>query len=141
MVFEAFRKRQKEMLAVLVLVAMFSFIAGDFLYRFVRGDRDGGDPKYAMIWDKPVTMGALERLAMERNSAQGVLERMMKSAGSAAKFETYFTVYNPMIPQILQSAGIEWPFAFVALEGKADRMGIQVTDDDVTQFLTQITGG
>jgi hypothetical protein len=141
MVFEVFRKRQKEMLAVLVLVAMFSFIAGDFLYRFVRGDRDMGDPRYAEIWGKPVTLAAIEKLAMDRGAAQGVLERMMKSVGTNANYERYFSVYNPMIPQILQSANIEWPFAFLALEGKADRLGIQVTDDDVTQFLTQITGG
>ena len=35
---------------------------------------------------------------------------------------------------------IDWRVAYLAMEGKADQLGIKVGDDDVTQFLKQITG-
>jgi hypothetical protein len=141
MVFEAFRKRQKEMLAVLVLIAMFVFIAGDLPSRFIYGDRSGGNPRIGEIWGKPRTATDIQKLEVERNAGRNVLMRMAKAAGDKADFRRLSKVFTDDIWQQLHQGGYDWRLAYFALEGKADRIGIKVTDDDVTQFLRQATGG
>jgi hypothetical protein len=141
MVFEVFRKRQKEMLAVLVLLAMFSFIAGDFLYRYVRGDGPGSDGRFGEVWNKPVTATDIQRLAADRESAYGAMARMVKAAGASAKPELAHDLFNMTFWQNFEQErhGL-MTFVFYAFEGKADRLGIKITDEDVTQFLKKVTG-
>ena len=141
MVFEAFRKRQKEMLAVLVLIAMFVFIAGDLPSKFIYGDRGGGNPRIGEVWNKPRTATDVQKLEIERTAGRNVLMRMVKTAGEKADFRRLSKVFTEDVWEQLRQAGYDWRLAYFALEGKADRVGIKVTDDDVTQFLTQSTGG
>jgi len=140
MVFEAFRKRQKEMLAALVLIAMFVFIAGDLPTRFIYGDRNQGEHRLGTVWGKARARADLERLETERQAAEGALERMVKAADKAGDQMRLLQVFDDEPWRSLPRYGVPWQLAYFAMEGKADRLGIRVSDEDVTQFLTQITG-
>jgi hypothetical protein len=140
MVFEAFRKRQKEMLAALVLIAMFVFIAGDLPTQFIYGDRANANPRVGEMWGKPRTASDIQKLDAERSAAYAVLQRMVKAAGKQGDERRLSSVFSTDPWRMMGMQGIDWRFPYLALEGKADQLGIKVSDEDVTEFLKQITG-
>src|SRR5262249_10584165 len=93
------------------------------------------------VWNRPRTVNDIQKLELERSAAHGVLGRMLKAAGESADRKRVSKILPPEETwQQLAQAGIDWRLAFFALEGKADQLGVKVTDDDVTQFLKQISG-
>ncbi|AMV39748.1 hypothetical protein [Planctomyces sp. SH-PL62] len=69
MPFEVFRRHQRKMLAVLAILAMFSFVLADSLPRLFGVDYSGPDVEVAKLFGRTVRRSDLNEMARQRNRA------------------------------------------------------------------------
>lgn len=123
MVFEVFRKNQKQMLVALTCLAMFAFVLGGMIDKlFTRAGRVS-NPEVASMWGKSVTAEQLSNFREGRR----LVNDFMRIANQELSLP-------PRQPLGMNDESI---LDGMLMLGKADRMGIVVDDGDVTQYLNQ----
>lgn len=125
MVFEAFRKRQKEALVVLTLLAMFAFVLGQALDNLINRGSRGADPVEAVAWGKKIKASQLARMQADRFHANQFFRRARMWVG-LQPFDPFPTDRTACINAIV-------------LIGKAQRLGLSVTDQQVTDLIHDFT--
>ncbi len=125
MPFEVFRRHQRKLMAVLAILAMFSFVIGDALTNLMRPSGPGsyGDPVVAKLYGKDVHQSDLNRLAKERQIANQFVSRVRGYNGDLQVFGGYST------PEMVD--------AYI-LQHEADRMGLPVSTKIANGFLRRI---
>lgn len=127
MVFEVFRRRQKQMLAFLAIVAIFGFILGDVFTRIAYNTRSDAarDRVVAEAWGVKIYNSHVGRRQFERHIANRFFERA---------FEKLKLAVPPRWDESREAA-IE---AIVLLE-KARQLGIPLDTDEVDTFIKMTT--
>lgn len=121
--FESFRKNQKFVLAILAIAAMIAFILGGFLNGI---GRNGEDPVVATVYGEPVRLSTVRLYAEQRQKVNEFLRRAALYSKSNVPPQGFPIDKDNVI-------------AGIALSKKADRMGITVNDDEVMNWLNQVT--
>ncbi|MBX9654803.1 SurA N-terminal domain-containing protein [bacterium] len=121
--FESFRKNQKFVLAILAIAAMIAFILGGFLNGI---GRSGEDPVVATVYGEPVRLSTVRLYSQQRQQVNEFLRRAALYSKSTAPPQGFPIDKDNVI-------------AGIALSKKADRMGITVNDEEVMNWLNQIT--
>lgn len=125
MVFEAFRKRQKEFLVVLTLLAMFAFVLAGAIDQMVSRVGGGQDPVVAVAWGKKIMGSQIGRMQQDRVTANRFVARAREQVGLQP-----FYPFNTDEREVI---------AAYILREKGRRMGIPVTDADVTKYIHDLT--
>ena len=126
MVFEVFRRRQKQMIAVLAVLAMFAFVLAGMLDRLSRTTGRSSDPAVAKAWGREILRSEVAGMQSSRYLANQFVSRSRMWVG--------LQVYGPWRDQ--SEEGVIQ--AIVLLE-KAQRLGLTVFDSEVTDFINQVT--
>jgi tRNA A-37 threonylcarbamoyl transferase component Bud32 len=153
--FKIFRKYQKQMMAAMVVLAMFAFVLGDALSRLF-GNRA---PRSEVATDAVVTIGAdnekltraeINRMIGRRRVAN---EFIGKAVIAARPLDTYdYFKLNERLAQMQQQRDIaQRQFRFTGqseekdvvvghlLRKEAERMGVIISDDQVNKYIENST--
>lgn len=123
MVFEVFRRRQKTMMVILAVLAMFAFVFAGAFDQFARHSQQTfGDRVVATAWDEPITAVQIAQMQAERRIANNFILK----AASAVGQPLMQLPFSPEEPAVLEA---------IVLLGKAERMGMSVTDEDINEFI------
>ncbi|MFO0945920.1 MAG: SurA N-terminal domain-containing protein [Planctomycetota bacterium] len=126
MVFEVFRSRQKEMLVALTLLAMFAFVFAGVLDRFTNRELSGDDTVIATAWGKDITARQVMRMQQDRMYANTFI----------AKARSWLALPD-IGPQF--DSSVNGAIEGIVILGKAERMGLSVNNEMVTQYINAIT--
>lgn len=132
MVFKVFRKHQKKMMAGLILLAMVAFILADFLQRL--GDRFDSRSQdrpaaYLTAWNnQPILESQVAAMQNERQALNRFLEQATALAGTPQRWMRF---HRPTERDLVIRA--------LVLEAKAQRLGIAVSEEDVSDFIKDLT--
>ena len=127
MVFEIFRRRQKQMIAALAVLAMFAFVLADAFDRLMSGSNANRDPVIGQAWGAEIYGSQVFAMRRERDIANQFILRSMSRAG--------VTQVRPPLRDT-SAAGV---LRSIVLLGKARQMGISVNDGDVTEYIRNLT--
>lgn len=142
MVFEVFRKRQKTALAILAILAMFAFIGTSFFTASSTGDpifavRDASGKEVAVEIDgEPVTHSRIERV----QSLRGKLNSFLNAVAQASSTEPQ-RFPSPFEQIAMRQFGYPEGLVSLALEKKAEQLGIVVSEEEAWDWLKEVSGG
>lgn len=134
MVFQVFRKRQKTALAILAIAAMFAFIGGSFFTAYQTGSGGAyaledaqGNRVVVKVDGKAVDFAEIERLYQQRRKLNSFLQVVAEVAQTSPR-----GFLNRDLPDAVVA---------LALERKAQRLGIVVTEEEAWDWLKEAGGG
>jgi hypothetical protein len=123
MVFEVFRRRQKQMLAALAILAIFGFILGDVFTRIAYRSQESFDRVAVTAWGKKIYESQVQRRQRERQ---------LISMFFAKAFERIRLAGPPQWDDSADAA-----IESLVLAEKGRQMGIPVDDREVDEFIQQ----
>lgn len=127
MVFEVFRKKQKQMMAIMTIVAMFAFVlAGAFQNLISREGPGFQQSVVAKAWGEDITASQIQDVAVQRSHLYTFLFNA-----------NHFLQIPPPQPFDLREPAI---IRSIVLEKKADQMGITFSDEQINNWINQQTG-
>lgn len=126
MPFEVFRRHQRKMLAILAIVAMFSFVLADSLPRMLSSGYAPQDVEVARLFGSPVRLSDLNQMARQRSRANQVATML-----GLSMFTRDF--FGGLKQRDLIDALI--------LEKEADRLGMPADPITGREWLRAVTGG
>ncbi|GAC1464864.1 MAG: hypothetical protein NVSMB9_03920 [Isosphaeraceae bacterium] len=129
MPFAVFRRHQRKLLAVLAILAMFTFVVADSLPRLLNGNpQSGGNPVVVTLYGNPIRRAALNAMAAERSNANlFVGELIGLTMGQQAPF-----VFGDLQTRSLVDALI--------LQHEADRLKMPAGPEIGRQWLKKLFG-
>lgn len=128
MVFESFRRHQKQFLVALTLLAMFAFVLAQALDNFMsrQGSR-GSDPVIATAWGKDIRVSQIQRMQADRVIANQFVDRARRWVNLPAPQQYLFP---PDENNVLQA---------LVLAHKAAEIGLSADTAMVTEYINDIT--
>lgn len=125
MPFEVFRRHQRKMLAVLAILAMFTFVLSDSLPRLLGPSSSGPDVEVATLFGRTVRRSDLNEMARQRNRANLFMSALMPYSREG--------VFGGLKERDLVDALI--------LEKEADRLGMPADPITGREWLKARTAG
>lgn len=126
MVFEVFRKRQKEFLVALTLLAMFAFVFAGMLDQIMNRGSAGSDPVVATAWGEPIHASQVELWQRDRQIAN----EFVRKARAMLLLQPIPQQFDTSVGGVIQG---------ITLFGKATRMGLAIDDAAVNEYINALT--
>lgn len=124
MVFEVFRKRQKQFLVALTLLAMFAFVLAGLFDNLTRRSASGGrDVVLARAWGHDIRASQVAQIQQERIIA----ERFLRAARQWVGLQNFDFPFFPTSEDDV--------IGMIIMVEKGQQMGLSVTSEDVTNFI------
>ncbi len=131
--FDFFRRQQKVAFLALGIILMIIWGASTVLYRENRTDRGA---IYGKVWGRNVTQGEVNDIIEGRRGAATFAKAVYDEFPKSAKRELIGQLFSRGQQLSAQSA-----LQDIAFLGKAEQLGIHFDDDDVNQFISDMSGG
>lgn len=138
MVFELFRRRQRAAIAVLAVFAMFAFVLAGAIDRFIYRDPGNRNPTLATAFDEPIKASEVMEVQSDRRNLAMFLEESRRFTNVNKPLFQWSPLERDVYFGLQQTRESDAIRALVLLE-KADRLGIVVTNDDISEFIDRWT--
>ncbi|QDU59229.1 periplasmic folding chaperone [Planctomycetes bacterium Pan216] len=127
MVFEVFRKRQKTLMVMLTLLAMFAFVFAAFFDQLLsRAERPGANPVLATAWGEEIKLSDVQQARGARQIINQFVFRARQYLGLQPQQPLFSTDEQAVVDGLV-------------VLGKANRIGLTVDDRDINEFVNIVT--
>lgn len=133
---KAFRKHQKKLIVIFGVLLMVSFTVLGTVQQFMRHEtpeQRAGQEVVATWKEGEITRGELQSERMAQQSAFIFMNALVQEAQNAGG--------SPQVDVLQGDATLQGLARQIILAKKAEQMGIVVTDDTITQYLSKLTDG